>query len=38
MDIGLVDVWKDGKLSHYSVNGDAVREFVKYIHKVGGEL
>ena len=34
---GLVDVRKEGKWSHYSVNGDVIREFEKYIHKMGGK-
>ena len=36
-DSGLVDVRKDGKWSHYSVNGDVVREFGKYISDMEGE-
>ena len=36
-DSGLVDARKDGKWSRYSVNGDAVREFGKYISDMGGE-
>ena len=36
-DSGLVDARKDGKWSHYSVNGDVVREFGKYISDMEGE-
>lgn len=36
-DSGLVEARKEGKWSHYSVNGDVIRAVEKYIHVMGGE-
>ena len=33
----VVDARKDGKWSHYSANGDVIREFGNYIIDMGGE-
>ena len=36
-DSGLVDSRKEGKWSHYSVNGDVIKEFGNFICYMGGE-
>ena len=36
-DSGLVDSRKEGKWSHYSVNGDVIKKFGNFICYMGGE-
>ena len=36
-DSGLVDSRKEGKWSHYSVNGDVIKEFGNFVCYMGGE-